>query len=140
MSFCGSYSGSYHTIMTLFRILNTWMEYQDHRHHSLGSAVQWISTINQFSLFDIQLLSSNRLVFVTLILLLKHFNTERVHWSNPSDPATFIQSFLFIFHFLYFAFRLSRDMNNKKVSCEAKNNDINDPKTRTVTIQMNCQY
>ena len=36
--------------------------------------------------------------------------------------------------------RLSRDMSNKKVSCEAKNNDINDPKTRTVTIQMNCQY
>ena len=30
-------------------------------------------------------------------------------------------------------------MNNKKVSCEAKNNDINQPKTRTVTIQMNCK-
>ena len=65
---------------------------------------------------------------------------EWVHWSNPSDPAPFIQSFLFIFHFLYFGFRLSREMNNKKVSCEAKNNEINDPKTRTVTIKMNCQY
>ena len=31
-------------------------------------------------------------------------------------------------------------MNNKKVSCVAKNNDINDPKTRTVTIQMNCEF
>ena len=30
-------------------------------------------------------------------------------------------------------------MNNKKISCEAKNNDINQPKTRTVTIQMNCK-
>ena len=31
-------------------------------------------------------------------------------------------------------------MNNKKVSCVAKNNDINDPKTRTVTIQMNRKF
>ena len=31
-------------------------------------------------------------------------------------------------------------MNNKKISCEAKNNDINQPKTRTVTIQMNCKW
>ena len=34
-------------------------------------------------------------------------------------------------------FRLSRDMNNKRISCVAKNNEINDPKTRTVTVQMN---
>ena len=36
-------------------------------------------------------------------------------------------------------FRLSRDMNNKRISCVAKNNEINDPKTRTVTVQMNCK-
>ena len=30
-------------------------------------------------------------------------------------------------------------MNNKKISCVAKNNEINAPKTRTVTIQMNCK-
>merc|ERR1719342_2047391 len=34
---------------------------------------------------------------------------------------------------------LNRSMNNKKVSCVAKNNDINEPKTRTVTIQMNLR-
>ena len=28
-------------------------------------------------------------------------------------------------------------MNNKKISCVAKNNEINPPKTRTVTVQMN---
>ena len=28
-------------------------------------------------------------------------------------------------------------MNNKRISCVAKNNEINDPKTRTVTVQMN---
>ena len=31
-------------------------------------------------------------------------------------------------------------MNGKKVSCVAQNNEINDPKTRTVTIQMNCKF
>ena len=42
------------------------------------------------------------------------------------------------FDFDAFAFsRLSRDMNNKRISCVAKNNEINDPKTRTVTVQMN---
>ena len=46
---------------------------------------------------------------------------------------------LFLSLYIYLC-RLSRDMSSKKVSCEAKNNDINDPKTRTVTIQMNCQY
>ena len=35
--------------------------------------------------------------------------------------------------------RLSREMNNKKISCVAKNNEINAPKTRTVTVQMNCK-
>ena len=36
--------------------------------------------------------------------------------------------------------RLSREMNNKKISCVAKNNEINAPKTRTVTVQMNCKW
>ena len=75
----------------------------------------------------------------------------------------FIQNFLFIFNFqlklvnieilfpqhlyplqfsqfkiwCHWFFRLSRDMNNKRISCVAKNNEINDPKTRTVTVQMN---
>ena len=31
-------------------------------------------------------------------------------------------------------------MNNKKISCVAKNNEINAPKTRTVTVQMNCKW
>ena len=42
--------------------------------------------------------------------------------------------------YVFIVCRLNRDMNNKKVSCVAKNNDINDPKTRTVTVQMNCKY
>ena len=36
--------------------------------------------------------------------------------------------------------RLSREMNNKKISCVAKNNEINAPKTRTVTVQMSCKW
>ncbi|XP_023326509.1 protein turtle [Eurytemora carolleeae] len=35
--------------------------------------------------------------------------------------------------------RLGREMNNKKISCVAKNNEINEPKTRTVTIRMNLR-
>ena len=49
-------------------------------------------------------------------------------WSNIFNKCIIYQS------------RLNRNMNNKRVSCVAKNNDINDPKTRTVTIQMNCKY
>ena len=36
--------------------------------------------------------------------------------------------------------RLGRDMNQKKISCMAQNNEINPPKTRTVKIKMNCEY
>ncbi len=38
---------------------------------------------------------------------------------------------------VYYMSRLGREMNNKKIKCVAKNNDINPPKTRTVTVRMN---
>ena len=84
---------------------------------------------------------NNHKMFIQNFLFIFHFQLKLVNIEILFSLCGRLYSTLQLWPYLFkFYFRLNRNMNDKKVSCVAQNNEINDPKTRTVTIQMNCKF